>query len=304
MGIGRKNSETEVQEKGKKNLVDFEYFAKGSLCFGRRARALAYEVLYTNASPITQPTTMKLNEILTIRSVLAAALALISSSALAVPLAGPVGTTVVDPSGIRLTLDSFSSSGTGVITPFLRLQANDTETAFNTGSDSAPGDYLQSFTDDLSFSSLQIVQLGGLDFYQFALDINQVQANDATASIELTVFELYRTDTANRTSLSGTPLISLTDDYLILGNNSGSGAGDVQFFVPIAALDAGVGSFVTLNVTFVGSNNGFEEFAAVQGPNPPRTVPDNGMTIALLGVSMVGIEIFRRRMSLNGSLSV
>lgn len=211
-----------------------------------------------------------------------------------IPLSPAPG--VTDGSGIKIESDQFfSSSGTGVYGDvFLRMQANGTESGFNTSGTVALDTVAGSHTHDVLFANL--LASGG--FYQISLDINQVGNADTTpvaSNILLTSFDVYRHNTPNITlaqlSLLS-PVLSLVDDYRLPRLNSGSGDGDVQFFLPTGGLLAGSGAYFTLRASFSSTDDGFEEFTAVTGVAPP--VPDNGSTLALFGCSMLFLGICRR----------
>jgi hypothetical protein len=238
------------------------------------------------------------------------------SVALTVAFAGPASaltTTILanasatDPtSGIVVQSNTFQTAGTGVIDPFLRLQKNDSETGFNTSLNPPPGDAKASFTFDLQLSSLQIVTVGAnslpiVPSYQISLDINQVQSA-SNPLILLTTFDIYTGNTASRATIGDSFITGLTNDYLLTDLNSGSGAGDVQFYIPVTAFAGHTGDkFFTLNATFSNTNDGIEEFAAVIGPNAPHAAPDGGMTLVLLGSSLGAIELLRRTLAKRAS---
>jgi hypothetical protein len=217
-----------------------------------------------------------------------------AASSLALPVSGilPSGGTLTDSSGIVLS-SAGQGAGTGNFDPFLTVQATGTESGFNSNignNDTVNGG---TRTHDLLFSTLHIVQVGGMDYYQISLDINQ--SGGVGSTMDITGFSLYTHNMANLTQSQFnmlSPVISLSMAYNLTNINGGSGVGDVQFYIPISAL-AGAGTYVTLFGSFSGSNDGFEEFAANIGSNTPA-VPDNGMTVALLGLSFGALALLRR----------
>jgi hypothetical protein len=127
-------------------------------------------------------------------------------------------------------------------------------------------------------------------YYQISLDIN---ANGGVGStMTLNTLSIYSGNTANRTDLTGATLhITLADTYTLENINGGSGLGDVQFFIPTSAF-AGHGTYFTLFASISESDDGPEEFAAAQGGT--STVPDGGATVALLGLALTGMGMFRK----------
>jgi hypothetical protein len=202
-------------------------------------------------------------------------------------------------------------TGSGVIHSFVRIQTNNTtEQGYNT--DGRPLQYDENnsatFTRSLPLADLQVVTKGGVDYYAFLLDINQ--NNSGTDSLlNLNDLEIYLGNApdllgftpntgfgANSTIVYNidTPVDSgLLMDYNL---NSGSGSGDIWAFIPKAYF-TGTNQWVYLyssfGVTNV-NNDGYEEWAAVVGPNTPSGVPLPASVwggMALLG--LLGAAKFR-----------
>lgn len=92
---------------------------------------------------------------------------------------------------------------------------------------------------------------------------------------------------------------------MMFDENSGNGQADVLIFVP-TSLFAGVTDTYLYLYTEMGrvhtggpvngdAEGSFEEFAALTGPN--TRVPDGGATIALLGLSLLGMTAVRKAMA-------
>jgi len=85
-----------------------------------------------------------------------------------------------------------------------------------------------------------------------------------------------------------------------VAGNSGSGSGDMSVLVPQSAIGttgelylfAGFGKD-SAGAGFE-SNDGFEEWNAVEGPN--SSVPDASSTVSLLGMGMLGVAALRCRL--------
>jgi hypothetical protein len=237
-------------------------------------------------------------KIMTIRLSWLTILALSAGSSAHAVLVTPAG--VTDSSGIILqSVSVFPTAGTGVFGDvFLRVQNNGTETGFNSDVQNNNTIPPINFTHDLLLSSLQATTApGGTgSYYQISLDINQTQ-NPNSPLLQLTNLQVYTHNTDNATSVAqlGAADLTLVADYELPDINAGSGDGDVQIFIPTASLSAG--TFFTLNVTFANATAGFEEFTARSGTTPPTGtpgVPDNGLTVAMLGASLAALGLIRR----------
>ena len=98
--------------------------------------------------------------------------------------AGTTATSSVDGT-IWTNENLIQSSGTGVIEPFLRYQANDTETGMNTDAAKPPYDTKAgTWTHSITYGQLGIVNKGGIDYYVFTLDINENNGPSELLTIE------------------------------------------------------------------------------------------------------------------------
>ncbi|QPC99014.1 hypothetical protein, partial [Qipengyuania soli] len=224
-------------------------------------------------------------------------------------------TTLIDDTDIDATVNGAyftiealeSSSGTGLIQSFVRLQQSGDEDGYNTSgrpiNDPDVNTSLQ-FTHNLLLADVPIVMIDGVPHYEFLLDINQTNANPLISLDEL---QLYTSSTASLTSgvetaafQNATDLVYDLDgagDTSILLNyelQSGSGAADMYFYVPVSdftgdpattyvylfssfgelgALDAtdedGTGDIPDALYGSYATNDGFEEWAVsrtISGP--------------------------------------
>jgi hypothetical protein len=242
---------------------------------------------------------------------LATFLALFAGVSLARLSAAPYDLTTAGSSatvnGALFQTTTVSTTGTGVIAPFLRLQANGTESGLNSDSTNANlyGDTkFGSWTHDVVLSNLG-VQSG---FVGFLLDINQTSANPTL------LFDTFKVYTRSGSITDGTPDLltdvpgvlrydlganSLLLDYSL---NPGSGAGDLLIFLPTSFFSgATLADNLYVVAGFSGSNDGFEEFSTFGIDRPTPTtfgfppVPENTNVLVLLGAGMIGIFALQRK---------
>ncbi len=182
-----------------------------------------------------------------------------------------------------------SSSGTGLIQAFVRVQdgGNDDTPGFENGynTDFRPLSYEEntspSFTTTLSLADVPVVTIDGVDYYEFRLDINQLNSSPL---LSLDAIKLYKSDVTDGDAngeiddvggwfdLNATLVYDL--DYDIFNTNSdgdnnqntdnsvlldyslqaGSGKSDMFFYVPVS--NFGGADPETTNVTL------YSEFGA------------------------------------------
>lgn len=168
-------------------------------------------------------------------------------------------------------------TGTGVIDPFVRLQANGTERGFNTDHAPLNGELAAikrgAWTHSLLVANMTPVLHDGVLSVQFLLDINQTGANPLLSLDELRVYTATSPSLSSHAAVFAANLIydmgagnRILLDYSL---NSGSGSGDMYFWLP-ASLFAGLDAkFLYLYSRFGASggafatNAGFEEWAHV-----------------------------------------
>jgi len=210
------------------------------------------------------------------------------------------------------------STGTGVIDSFLRINGNQgTEDGYNnnvnafTLDDVAKGG--QTFNHDIQLSHVPVVNVGGINYYQFLLDINQTRASSLLSMDKLEIWlrpsaltsfaggsgvytDLSTSGAVRKFDLDGAGDALVKMDYAL---NPGSGAGDTFANIPVSALGTDGSQFVYLYSQFgttYAANDGFEEWGTVQGPGVPN-VPEGGSTALLLGSALSAIGLIRRRMA-------
>lgn len=204
-----------------------------------------------------------------------------------------------------------SSTGTGVINPFVQLQGNGNEGAYNTDG-SLPSPFKQTsanqWNNDLLLSSVPQVTLGSSSYYQFLLDLNETGTEgNPGALITLNQIQIYQTTQGSQTGgsidaatgrflTSGlgvtTPFIGTlafdlnptlgqpTENAILLdyGLNAGSGSGDMFMYVPVSNFSPNNGQYVVLYSHFGNppgasdSAAGFEEWATLTPIPEPTTI--------------------------------
>ena len=192
--------------------------------------------------------------------------------------------------GALFEVNQVQPTGSGVIHSFVRVQTNNAiEQGYNT--DGRPLQYDENnsgtFTRSLPLADLQVVSKGGVDYYAFLLDINQNNSG-TDALLNINNIEVYQGDAPNLlgfTPGSGFGIHSTVVYQLDAGGdngilldyniNSGSGSGDMWMFIKKSAF-SGSNPYVYLYSKFGvpnANNDGYEEWAAVVGPNTPSGVP-------------------------------
>jgi len=201
---------------------------------------------------------------------------------------------------IFTTSDS-QSTGTGVIQSFVRIQASGTEEGYNT--DGRPVQYDENtsaqFTRSLLLSAVPIVNIGGVNYREFLLDINQTNADPLLSLDAIKLYLLANgniTDPITSNPPFGPPLYDLGSNYLLLNYdlNAGSGSGDLFMYILDSAF-TGPNQYVYLYSKFGSeaypSNAGFEEWAVREAGTP---IPEP-VSMLLFGTGLVGIGGYMRK---------
>jgi len=211
-----------------------------------------------------------------------------------------------------------SSTGTGVIAPFVRMQ-NPPKDGIQRGYDTDGTPEFESkggkWTHSITLGDVPIVYLPNEDgfstaYREFLLDINQDKSADPSY-LSLDTIEIYLNNTTSNIddySLLGTPVYNMDagggDNWILMDYalNAGSGAGDIFAYIPESAF-AGASplDYLYLYSEFGGSGNttypmpgnvanaGFEEWAVQKGVTPVP-VPA-AVLLGILGLGAVGIKL-------------
>lgn len=188
-------------------------------------------------------------------------------------------------------------TGTGVIDSFVRIQNTGTEQGYNTNGTLQYNTMGGAFTHAIQVGNASLVNIGGVSYREFLLDINQISCPPGNY-LSLDKLEVYTASAGNLTGYPnlGTKVYSMdttTQDNWIKMDynlNAGSGAGDMLFYLP-SSLVSNSQSYLYLYSMF-GTNNpandGFEEWAVRS--SQVAVIPEP-MTIVLfvLGLGMLVI---------------
>ena len=199
--------------------------------------------------------------------------------------------------GVIFQQYSPKSTGSGNIDSFVRIQSFGVQHGYNT--DYRPLEFDENttatFTHSLLVSSVPIVNMDGIDYLEFLLDINQNGEN----ILSMDAFEIALHNSGNLigySSIFASTIYNLDsggDNYVLLDYslNGGSGQGDMLAYVP-ASLFEGLGDYIYLYSRFgenSAADDGYEEWA--HGIGEP-VIPEPA-TILLFGIG--GSVVLRRK---------
>jgi len=243
---------------------------------------------------------------------------------------GPAGSSTTDSTfdaqGALFYTMTEQPVGTGYIDPFLRLQAGGTEQGYNTSDQDYQFDQKDpiNYTHDIQLKDVPIVEIDGVEYRQFLLDINETNSRKGKyiSLDDLQIFLLNdgmanEYDSATRTLEGSTAVYDLDfgivapDTQWIKLNyalNGGSGNGDMIAYIPnsfFTGADPNMYLYLYsrfgLNeaADYSNSDAGFEEWWVDRSlldnpPPPPDTVPEP-TGLALLGLGVVAAAYRRQR---------
>ena len=187
-------------------------------------------------------------------------------------------------------------TGTGLIDSFLRIRGFGEQHGYNTDGTLEFDTMAGIFTHSIQISDLPVANIGGTNYREFLLDINQ----DGERILSLDELRISIRGSGNQSGYStifASPIYDLDtggDNWVILDDtvNTGGGHGDMLALIPDSLFTGPENKYVYLYAKFgVNSpaDNGFEEFAyGTQGPLIPEPA-----TVALLGLG--ALFLLRRK---------
>jgi hypothetical protein len=226
--------------------------------------------------------------------------------------------------GTALFEQGRTGSGTGVFPAFVQIVGNNpVKEGYNTTANNVlDNGSSPQHNHEITLGSVEVVVRGGVSYYQFILDANEVNnASDRYISLDDLIVVTSTTPNQSQTDPHNLGTVrwemNAPTDHILLDYNleSGSGFGDMRFLVPVSAFQGALSSnYVYLYSKFgvlgtncastgsaackaggnYGASDGFEEWAYNLGSTV--VVPDGGSTIGLLGLAMLGVGFLRRRL--------
>ena len=239
---------------------------------------------------------------------LALAAALLTTARATVLDLGSNGSGFVD--GAYFAVNSQHPTGTGVYNPFLTVQNNPWEQGYNSSTGNFDTKREPQWNHEIRFSDLQVTNLNGIAYFGFSVDVNEPNGgNQAGISlIGLSIWTSATLQSSTSTDANGFFNGSLGALRYSLGGNSvlyndqmsGSGAGDINIYIPVSAF-AGTqaNDFVYMYQRWGNSDSsqgGFEETSLIAGITP---IPELSTFFPLVGllVAVGSTQVLRRRRS-------
>ena len=241
-------------------------------------------------------------------SIVAAGLAVATANATVIDLTGDNNSGTANSAEFDWT--PAQPTGTGVIQPFVRVQADVTEEGYNTSGGEPFDDKAGIWTHDIQFSDLKTtaITINGTAYFQILLDVNEPGGTKSMISLDR--LEFYTSAIGSKTTTDVASLGTLRwsldgagESYVLLdaSRNNGSGSGDMYAYIPISAF-AGVNDsdYIYMysrfgdQVSADGSTEGgFEEWSLV---NNMSAVPEVSALFPIAGlIAAVGFTHFLRR---------
>jgi hypothetical protein len=201
------------------------------------------------------------------------------------------------------------SAGTGVFEPFVRIQANGTESGYNTDAKAPPLDAKAgTWTHSMLFSQFIPQQIGGSYYYEFRLDVNQSSAVE-NSLLSLDTFQIWSGNVGDKdtNTLAGTGFTKLYDLYgiapVLIDYNifkGGEGIADVAVYIPTSLVnDPSAEPYLYLFSAFGGATAGGKDWSSNDGPEywgvRSGTVVPVPPSLLLLAPGLLGLIGLRRR---------
>jgi hypothetical protein len=209
--------------------------------------------------------------------------------------------------GAYFSSQQIQPAGSGVLNSFVRLGANKAVIqGYNTAYRPVEFDEKTSpvFTRDLALSEVPLKMISDNFYYEFLLDINQIQANDKNY-LSLDMLQLFVSETSGNHGYPeglGMKVYDLDpvneDNWIKLKDHQGgSGKADLFVYIPSSAIGGGnpyVYLFSKLGENYA-NNGGYEEWGILKGDGggTPPPVPEP-MSLLLIGVGILGLAAARK----------
>ena len=251
-----------------------------------------------------------------------------ASAAYAFPpidFATTAGGTYTSGDGTYWTHNQNAPTGTGVFGPFLRFRADDTEEGLNTDGDAnnTYDDVAGIWTHSIQVEDLAVqVNPAGApagSYYLFTLDINEPNGGgqEYVSLDELRIYTVAsgaggalttEADVIAAGGIERYDMDQISDQDVYLNHNllEGSGHDDMSLYIPTSYFTGASGTDYIYFYTKMGattgleadftSGDGFEEWSAALGENPPdeEELPEPS-TVMLLGTGLLGLAATRIR---------
>jgi hypothetical protein len=195
-------------------------------------------------------------------------------------------------------------AGSGVLNPFLTVQATNTEQGYNSSTGNFDTKRSPQFNHEIQIADLKTATIGGASYYSFVIDVNE--PNSSTIAISLEQLKIFTSATVqNNTSTdsnglfngslgtlrynldAGTSAANSNSVYYV-DQNHGSGQADIVYYVP-TSLFAGAKStdYVYTYQQFGRAQGGFEETSMGMGgavvPEVSSLIPASGILLLIVG---------------------
>jgi len=218
------------------------------------------------------------------------------------------------------------ATGSGLIDPFVRIQAKDTEQGYNT--DARPYDAnndagaTATFNHSILLADVPLVEIAGVRYREFRLDLNEANIGGKRNLISLDALKLFSADAGNLTGLDTTVeavgattafssgrsrllynLDGAGDIKVVLTDwSTGSGHGDYAVLIPESAFaDVAENQFIYLYSAFGdadGTNGGFEEWYVRRSASIDNTatvtaslIDPSGLTVVVRDSDVVSVAM-------------
>ncbi len=222
-----------------------------------------------------------------------------------------IGSNSGSANGAQFDWTAQQPTGTGVIDPFLRVQADGMEQGYNTSGGTPFDDKAGIWTHNIQFSDLQTttVTLNGTQYFKLLLDVNEPGGGKSILSLDR--LEFYTSATGSQTGTDVAALGTLRwsldgagDSYVLLdaSRNSGSGSGDMYAYIPVSAFAGASNTDYIYMFSRFGdqvaadgtTEGGFEEWSLVTNLSP---VPEAGAFFPIVGlvIALGSTHLLRRQ---------